>query len=507
MSLSDKTIATSQQPSPRTIDSASERNGRCSMTKSCFPLVRNVLRLTASAVFSLGCSVVAADPPPMEALVFDNVNIVDATGSPVQMFMNVVVRGGKIAQIRAAGTGPLPEGATVIDATGRYLIPGLWDMHTHVTEHEYVEGFPDHKKIIFPLFVANGITGMREMGADWDLLRQYRAEIESGKLLGPRIISCGPMLDGPESPFLKSGTTLVVTTPAQGRNAVRRLHREGVDFIKVQSFLKPEVFYAIIEEARSAGLPVAGHVPFSMSAVEVADAGVRSIEHLTGTIFSKERIPFIAGELLSPAVRSEVIQSYVRNGTWHCPTHVLVPNYINPNPILSRTDERLKYIPDFWVSNVWERSIARNSSKRTPADQAEINAVNISERYALTRALRDAGVRFLAGSDLTATYLLPGFSLHDELVLLTQAGLTTMEALQSATSGAAEFLGLDDELGTIEVGKTADLVLIDGDPIEDIHNTQQIHAVVIEGKLYTRKDLDKILAGVQAAANKSPRKP
>ena len=466
------------------------------MLTNCMAILRTAAYL---AVLSATCAV-PAQANPEDTLVIDNVNLVDATGSPVQMFMTVVVSGGKIEQIDRTGEIPSPTGATVIDATGRYLIPGLWDMHVHATEHEYVEDFPDHKKIVFPLLVANGVTGIREMGANWELLKQYRAEIRRGTLLGPRIIACGPMLDGPESPFLRSGTTLVVTTPEQGRNAVRRLHADGVDFIKVQSFLKPDVFHAIVEEARSAGLPVAGHVPFSMTAVEVADLGVTSIEHLTGSLFKRERLPFIAGELLSPAERSEVIKSYVRNGTWHCPTHVLVPNYINPNPILSRTDERLKYIPDFWVPNIWERTIERNRSRRSPADVAEINAVNIPERYAMTRALRDAGVRFLAGTDITATYLLPGFSLHDELVLLTQAGLTSIEALQAATSNAAEFLGLNEEIGTVEVGKTADLVLIDGDPIEDISNTQRIHAVIMNGKLYGREQLDEILDNVHAVA-------
>ena len=163
------------------------------MLTNCMAILRTAAYL---AVLSATCAV-PAQANPEDTLVIDNVNLVDATGSPVQMFMTVVVSGGKIEQIDRTGEIPSPTGATVIDATGRYLIPGLWDMHVHATEHEYVEDFPDHKKIVFPLLVANGVTGIREMGANWELLKQYRAEIRRGTLLGPRIIACGPMLDGP----------------------------------------------------------------------------------------------------------------------------------------------------------------------------------------------------------------------------------------------------------------------------------------------------------------------
>ena len=508
MNLLDKSIAMNQPQFPTQVKISLVWNfsSKAIMRKFWYALARDLIRLTSYTILSLGFPVFAADPARVESLMLDNANIVDGTGSPVQMFMRVVIREGKIAQIGPADTDPLPEDAIVINAAGRYLIPSLWDMHTHVTANEYVYGFPAHKHIIFPLMIANGITGIRDMGGDWDLLTQYREEIDSGKLLGPRIVGTSLMLDGPGSFF---SDTLIVATPEKGRDAVRRFYRQGVDFIKIQSFVSPEVFYTVVDEARSLGLDVVAHVPFSMRGVDVADAGVTSIEHLTGSVFKKERIPFVLGELHSPAERSKVIQSYGRNGTWHCPTHLMIRNHshIHANSIISPADPRLKYIPDYWITEIWEPSLSRRRSSRTTADTAEILAINSRERYALTRDLRDAGVQFLAGTDMPGSYLMPGFSLHDELVLLTQSGLTTMEALQSATSNAARFLGLGDELGTIEAGKTANLVLIDGDPLEDIRNTQRIHAVIIEGKLYTRKDLDNILADVQAVAGTSPYKP
>ena len=436
---------------------------------------------------------------PAETLVFKNTNIVDATGDPVQMFMDVLISDAKITQIAPTGSVPITAGARVIDASGRYLIPGLWDMHTHVAEPHFVNGFADHKLVVLPLLVANGVTGIRDMGGDWDLLKQYRNEINGGQLIGPRIIGTSLMLDGPGSFF---PGTLIVATSAEGRKAVRDFHAQGVDFIKIQSFITHPVFTAIVEEARALNLDVVGHVPFSMSAVDVSNAGVRSIEHLTGSIFKQTRLPFVAGQLYSAEERAGLVRSYADNGTWHVPTHILMRAYINTDSIVSRTDPRLKYIPDYWISAIWNPFLEQTRASRTNADIAEINAVYARERYAVTRELRNAGVQFLAGTDFNVPYVLPGFSLHDELVLLNASGLTTMEALQAATSRAAKFLGLDAELGTVEVGKAADLVLVDGDPLEDIRNTQRINAVVRQGQLFTRADLDTILNDVQVRANK-----
>ncbi len=454
------------------------------------------IRVLAACLFTivwLWLPGASAQSDSSSLLVFENANVVSATGEPVAMFQSVVIRGRLIEQIGPAAQMPIPPGAVVIDASGRYLIPGLWDMHTHVAEHAFVDKFAAHKDVVFPLFIANGVTGIRDMGGDWELLQQFRADIDDGSVIGPRIIGTSLMLDGPGSFF---PGTLIVATPEEGRAAVRQFHSDGVDFIKLQSFLTQEVFDAVIDEARSVGLDVVGHVPFSMKAVDVANAGVKSIEHLTGSIFKRTRLPFVAGQLYPPAEREEIVESYVRNGTWHVPTHILMRAYMNTDSIIARSDPRLRYVPKFWVTDIWEPFLQQTRASRSREDIAEINAVYARERYALTRQLRDAGVRILAGTDLNVPYVLPGFSLHDELVLLTSSGLTTMEALQAATANAALFLGLDEQLGTIEAGKIADLVLLDGDPLEDIHNTQKIQAVVVQGKLYKRDALDTILEQV-----------
>jgi imidazolonepropionase-like amidohydrolase len=437
-----------------------------------------------------------------------HVNVIDATGSPVQVDMTVIVRGKQIAQIGKSGVTPVPKAANVVDGRGKYLIPGLWDMHVH----EIFGGWlPQDEKITPVLFVANGVTGVRDMGGDLESLKKWRSRIAAGTLLGPRMIISGPMLDGPVPQFPSSAP---VKDAAAGRRIVDDLRKNGADFIKIQSLVPRDGYFAAADEARKIGIVFAGHVPDKVRATEASNAGQKSIEHLTGVfegcstvedeLMAAPRGPG-RGKFLStydPARAKALIALFAKNQTWQVPTlywergeWLIEQTNTGPDPLA-------KYAPAVWRERTWPMfttGILKDWSTDPVADremffQAELKMVG---------EMKKAGVPILAGTDTAAgVRVYPGFSLHKELELLVQAGLTPMEALQAATLNAGKYLGLADT-GTIEKGKRADLVLLDENPLDDIKNIQKIRSVVLAGRYFSRTDLDHLLAGVEEAAAKS----
>jgi hypothetical protein len=222
--------------------------------------------------------------PPQSTLVFTHVNVIDATGAPVQPDMTVVVEDQRIVDLGKSGRVGIPKNAQTVDASGKYLIPGLWDMHVHEIFGDWL---PRDEKVIPLLFVANGVTGVRDMGGDLEPLKQWRRAIAEGKLLGPRMIIAGPMLDGPVPQFPSSAP---VKTADDGRRIVDELKKGGADFIKIQSLIPRDGYFAAAEEANKLGIVFAGHVPDAVRAVEASNAGQKSIEHLTG-VFWQPTIP------------------------------------------------------------------------------------------------------------------------------------------------------------------------------------------------------------------------
>ena len=441
-------------------------------------------------------------------LAFTHVNLIDATGSPVLADMTVIVEGKQISQIGKSDVTPLPKGARVVEGRGKYLIPGLWDMHVHEVFGEWI---PADEKITPVLFVANGVTGVRDMGGDLETLKGWRSRIEEGKLLGPRMIISGPMLDGPVPQFPSSAP---VKDAAEGRRIVDELQKNGADFIKIQSLVPREGYFGAAEEAKKDGIVFAGHVPDKVRATEASNAGQKSIEHLTGVfegcstvedeLMAAPRGPG-RGKFLStynPARAKALIALFVKNQTWQVPTlywergeWLIEQTSAGPDPLI-------KYAPVAWRVRAWPmftKGIEKDWSTDPFADrerffQAELKMVGEMNR---------AGVRFLAGTDTAAgVRVYPGFSLHEELELLVQAGLTPMQALQAATRNPGEYLGFADT-GTIEKGKRADMVLLDADPLADIKNTRKIQSVVLAGRYFSRADLDRLLAGVEEEAAKS----
>jgi imidazolonepropionase-like amidohydrolase len=307
----------------------------------------------------------------------------------------------------------------------------------------------------------------------------------------------------------------VVTTADEARQMVDKIKAAGVDFVKVYNILSREAYFAIVEEAKKQHIPFAGHVPFKVSALEASDAGQKSIEHLTGIFIAcssqEQELMNIDIKDWGPKYQKQMLETYdlakcdrlfshfKKNGTWQVPTLVAHHRGLLSMEGSLAIEERMKYIPAA-EREEWSKFSSQLESRS--AEQKAGNAKAWQMNLSLVGAMHRAGVEIMAGTDVGNPYIYPGFSMHDELVLLVKAGLTPMEALQSATRNPAKYLGLLNSLGTIGKGKLADLVLLDANPLQDISNTQRIAAVVITGKLLSRETLDKMLAEVEAMAAK-----
>jgi imidazolonepropionase-like amidohydrolase len=382
-------------------------------------------------------------------------------------------------------------------------------MHAHIFNNTSGVG-TNNKAVYFPLLIANGVTGVRDMWSDSDdlkLVRQWQGEIEAGTMLGPRIAAASSIVDGVPT-FLPNA--LGVSTPDEARLAVRTLKNAGAGFIKVYWNLSPEAYYAIADEAKKLGIAFAGHVPFSLSAADASDAGQKSIEHLTGLLetCSTKESDLRKATVWTPALAEEMWRTYdeqkcralfarfAKNGTWHTPTIALHRMLAFRGEENFKKDARLRYVPADTVQD-WLKP-----SRGGQRLDSETRRMRFRKLLETVGAMHRAGVPMLAGTDLGNPFIFPGFSLHDELELFVQAGLTPMEALQTATLNPAKYLGLSGSLGTIEKGKIADLVLLEANPLESISNTQKVAAVVTNGRYLPKESLQKMVADVEAKANK-----
>jgi imidazolonepropionase-like amidohydrolase len=455
-------------------------------------------------LFRCLCTISHAQSLP--ALIIHDVTVIDTTGAPAQAHRTVIVRDGKIEAISGSSNSKTAKvTGTHIDGIGKFLIPGLWDMHVHMV---FGTWFPHGKEITLPLFIANGITGVRDMGGELDVLQQWRREISAGALLGPRIIMSGPMLDGPQPRFPSS---IAVATPEDGRRAVDDLKKRGADFIKLQSLIPRDAVFAIADEARKQNISFVGHVPDSVRASEASDAGQKSFEHLIGIFEGSSPLEdeFLKGpktetKFLStydPERASRLFALLAKNHTWLCPTLVWERggNLFDESDFAH--DARAKYVPAYWKDVTWKRFTEEIIHDFNTDDLATRKRF-VEKELEVVNAMHHAGIQFLAGTDTPpGVYVFPGFGLHEELQRFVAAGFTPMEALQTATLNPAKFLGMEDRLGTVEKGKLADLVLLDANPLDDIRNTQKIAAVIVNGRYLSRADLDKMLGAVAVAAS------
>jgi imidazolonepropionase-like amidohydrolase len=443
-------------------------------------------------------------------LVILHATVIDPATATAERDRAVVVNGRQITDVAAAPGFHLPEGARVIDATGEFLIPGLWDMHVHSA---FGDWFPGGRDVILPLFIANGVTGVRDMGGDLPVLLGWRSAITAGTLVGPRMVVSGPMLDGylADGKSMRFPSSVPVTSPADAVAAVRALVAQHADFIKVQSEVPHDAYLAAAAEAHRLGVPIVGHVPTRVRVGEIIDAGQGSIEHLMGLFegCSTQESRFISGngnmELLlssyDPVRCDALLKRLAQAQVWQCPTLF----WQRGETLLDLVDQDhnplARYVPMSWRTGSWRKftqSIMVDIGKDPLPRRQEYWHRNLT----MTGALHRAGVPILAGTDAApGVFVVPGFSLHDELGEMVEAGLTPMEALQTATSNPARFWHRTD-IGRIAPGTLADLVLLSADPTVDIHNTRTIRAVVADGRLYDRAALDQLLKGVEDAAKK-----
>lgn len=465
-------------------------------------LLLNALLLTAGAGMA-------------QSLAFTNVSVVDVVEGRTMPGMNVVITGDRITGVGSADSLRLPPDARDVDAVGMYLIPGLWDMHVHLDDpelwHRHVP--PEEKETLLTLLVAHGVVGVRDMGSGLNQLNDWRRRSEAGNLLAPRIVAAGPFLDGVPAMWPAS---IGLETAEEAMEAVHMLaRRDGVDFLKVYQGLPREAYFAIAQEAERLGIPIAGHLPFSVTVEEAVKAGQRSFEHLDGLLHRctveaealEEEVRAAADQMdpspgavrvyvgydprvvsgFDPKQCQSMMKTLADAHTWQVPTLALLKGLLlTADPL--RSDPRFRYLPDAYASH-W-----REERSLPPQEPREFVQAAVDIQIRLAGALHAAGVPLLAGSDMAAlAYTFPGSSLHDELAMLVEAGLTSAEALRTATINPARYLGRQYELGTVEFGKLADLVLLDANPLEDISNVQRIRAVVLNGRLLDREALDALL--------------
>lgn len=463
--------------------------------------MKNALLFLLVCVLPVGLFAQQGDNNQQKMLAFTHATVIDATGAPAKTDMTVVVRGDRIEALGKTGKLAVPQDGQVVDATGKFLIPGLWDMHVH----------PHNKKDYLKLFIVNGVTGVRVMSGE-PQHHTWRKEISAGELIGPRMVIASPTIG------FRPGEFPAGNEEDKGRQVVRKVKNEGADLVKVYHFIPRDAYFAIADEANKLRIPFAGHVPFLVSVAEASDAGQQSIEHNTFVLVacsSEEeeirmkakgtygtdpmslpqvhaRYKLIADITYSKKKAAELFARFVKNSTWVCPTIMfyndLAFRFRDKEDIMN--DPRSKYMSRF-KRDRWKNDV--HVALATGVGRADFRKI-CEKNLAIVGAMRDAGVGLLAGTDT----ITPGFDLQDELALYVQAGLSPMEALQTATYNAAKCLGLLDLMGTIEQGKIADLVLLDSNPMQDISNTRRIAAVVVGGRVFDKTALQKMLIQVEA---------
>jgi imidazolonepropionase-like amidohydrolase len=455
---------------------------------------------TLLAVFA---ALLASDPPAAP-LAITQVTVVDTTGGPNRPGMTVLVEGGRITTVGETAAVSFPSGTRVVYGTGKFLIPGLWDMHIHTFFGEWV---PGGREVTLPLLLANGVTGARDMGSDLEPILAARRDVESGKIPGPRLVVSGPMLDGPKSQFPSS---ISLATPEDGRRAVAMLTGRGVDFVKIQSYVPRDAYLAVAEECRKRNVVFAGHVPDKVRPAEACDAGQKSWEHLIGVFegsstaetqfLTEKKSPARFLETFDPAKEAALFRRLAAGPTWQCPTLYWERGQWLVDVVDVTKDTNLRYAPASWRQKTWPE-FKKGILESLATDPLPVREKFVRHELEIVGRMQRAGIPFLAGTDTPAGVgVLPGFSLHQELERFVEAGFTPLQALQTATLNPAIYFGARSDFGSVEAGRRADLVLLDADPTADIRHTRRIAMVVARGRLYTRKDLDRMLAEVERNA-------
>lgn len=450
------------------------------------------------------------------AICIENINTVDPTDG-LKENQTVIIKDGKINKIVDSEVLKLSPENTIIDGTGKYLIPGLWDAHVHFA---YIEELAPS---MFDLFLSYGITSVRDTGGKVDFVKEWKDKALANPTDAPRVMMAGPLLDGEPNvydgsdaghPELSVGLSSVDDVTAQ----IKKLVSKEVDFLKAYEMLTPEQFIKVNELAKVNGLKVTGHVPLSMNVISASNAGMNSMEHMRNLEIScasnanelwearKKMLAEGAAETgatlrskIHTAQREVAVKNYddskadevlavlKKNETWQIPTLTL--NTLFSGRYYARPDyqESYAFLPDS-IGQIWHES-SKNLAN-TPIAEArksweEWNVMMVGK-------VHRNGIDIMAGTDTPIALLTPGLSLHEELMVLVNAGLSPLEALKTATINPAKYFNLEQELGSIKEAMWADVLILNANPLENISNTKQIYAVIKEGKLYDKKELHAI---------------
>jgi imidazolonepropionase-like amidohydrolase len=478
-----------------------------------------------------------AQGPAPTTFAVRNVTLIDGTGASAAPGTTIVVSNGRVTAVGRDAA--VPAGARVVDGTGKFVIPGLWDMHLHLRGDARVPGINTYGEA---LLLANGVTGVRIMAGLPEFHRIQR-DVTAGKALGPRIFISSRNMDGliPRQPlpprrgdtageaqeWTSVGTGEIprayqITNREQAKAAVAEAKASGVEFVKIHNDLTPQAYDAIAAEAKANGLYLVGHAPTGVSVAALAASGMRSIEHFPGMLegCSSREDELLKASLaaleLPPAdrarrtaeIRRMAVDSFnadrcralaaklVANRTWLSPT--FMPGG-GVRALSERNADLAKYVFAPLRARWMEQAAgAATPAAPTPAEQELAKAAE-TLRLQIVGIMTSSGVPYVIGTDAGGAWRIPGRSLHEGLAEMVRAGLTPMQAIQAATLSSARLLGREKELGSVQVGKYADLVVLDANPIDQVANTRRINAVVVNGRLLDRQALDSMLTQLETA--------
>lgn len=452
-----------------------------------------------------------------DAICIQNINTIDPVDG-LKENQTIIIKDGKILKIALASELKLSPSNEIIDGTGKYLIPGLWDSHVHFS---YIEELAPS---MFDLFIAYGITSVRDTGGRIEFVKQWKDKSLSNPTTAPRVMIAGPLLDG--MPNVYDGSDLSHPSLSVGLatvedvvNQVELLDNMGVDFLKAYEMLTPEQFLILTKLAKEKGFKVTGHVPLSMDVMTASNGGLNSMEHMRNLelscssnseeLFEQRKQLLVDGkndsggnlrsrihqaqretaiENYDPKKADEVLKVLARNQTLQIPTMALNTGFVDKPYMEPHWQESFTYLPDT-ISNRWNEII--KSVMNTEPTAFRIQYAQWMKD--MVKNIHTAGIGIMAGTDTPIGFLTPGFSLHEELRILVSSGISPLDVLKSATINPARYFNLENDLGSIKENMLADLLILNANPLDDINNTKNINAVIKQGKMYNRVQLDEIL--------------
>lgn len=418
-------------------------------------------------------------------VILSNINIVNVEDGSLSKYMDVFINENKIQAILPHNEVNL-ESDHIVDGTNKYVIPGLWDMHAHIRSYSDSDNLP--------MFIMYGVTGIRDLGiTNHELIKHWKQQIENKEIIGPRIISSGVIIEGASARFSSS---VVINELEDVKPTLDSLIAQDIEVVKLFQNIPSDVFKEIISYSKEKGIVTSGHIPGDMNQISAANAGLSSIEHLFGignTLSNYSDFNFTEEEIETLA------KVLIENETYQSPTMVNLEYFVklgeaskdkNLEKLLFETNPQLELMPAYFKA--WWSSIRKRNMENFTQD----NYNNFKKRLAfngkIINKLHDLGVKVLAGTDVPNPYIITGISLHEELVQYVNAGMTPANALKTATLYPAQYFKHSESLGLVDENYIADLVILDANPLEDITNTQRIHAVLYNGQLHTDENLDDL---------------